>query len=502
MADTFSPAGGATSAPAQTPPTLGGLALMLGESAGHFYAVPFAGLAADHRKVQPGFVFFAMPGTRVDGAQFIEAAVAAGAIAVVGAGERPADLSRTVLYMRARDMRGALSKAAAYVYPLQPETIIAVTGTAGKTSVAEFTRQVFKGLGKRAASLGTLGLIGPEGADYGSLTTPDPITLHATLDRLARAGITHLAMEASSHGLEQARLDGVKLSAAGFTNLGRDHLDYHPDMESYFKAKMKLFEVLLPEGAPAVINLDGARSAEAAVAAGFAGHPVFTSGGNGADITLKNVTPVGFGQDVEIAFKGRDYTIRLPLMGAFQVENALLAASFALVLGAKPEAVFAALEQLSGVPGRLERVGAFNAAPVFVDYAHKPEALEHALSALRPFVSGKLIVVFGCGGDRDAGKRPIMGAIAQRLADVVIVTDDNPRSEDPARIRAEVLAGCPDALEIADRVQAIRGGVLRLDPGDALLIAGKGHETGQIINGVTHPFSDHAVAKAAIEGQI
>lgn len=485
-----------------TPPTLGGLALVLGDVAGHFYAVPFAGIAADHRKVRPGFVFFAMPGTRVDGAQFIPDAVGAGAIAVVGAGERPADLPRTVLYLRARDMRTALSKAAAYVYPLQPAVIVAVTGTAGKTSVAEFTRQVFKGLGKRAASLGTLGLIGPDGADYGSLTTPDPITLHVTLDKLARAGITHLAMEASSHGLEQARLDGVKLAAAGFTNLGRDHLDYHPDIESYFKAKMKLFEVLLPEGAPAVINLDGARSAEAALAAGFSGHPVFTSGVNGADITLKTVTPVGFGQDVEIAYKGKAYTIRLPLMGAFQVENALLAASFALSLGEKPKAVFAALEQLEGVPGRLERVGAFNAAPVFVDYAHKPEALEHALSALKPFVSGKLVLVFGCGGDRDAGKRPIMGAIAQRLADVVIVTDDNPRTEDPARIRAEVLAGCPGALEIGDRAQAIRAGVLRLDPGDALLIAGKGHETGQIINGVTHPFSDHAVARAAIEGQI
>lgn len=500
--DPNTPSAGSAPGAALVPPTLGGLALLLGISAGHFYAVPFTGLAVDHRKVQPGHVFFAMPGTRIDGAQFIGPAVEAGAVAVVGVGERPADLPRTVHFMKVRDARAALSKAAAFAYPLQPQTIVAVTGTAGKTSVAEFTRQLFMALGKRAASLGTLGLIGPEGADYGSLTTPDPITLHMTLDRLAREGITHLAMEASSHGLEQARLDGVKLAAAGFTNLGRDHLDYHATVDEYFAAKMKLFEVLLPLEAPAVINLDGARSAEAAVAAGFAGHRVFTSGYNGADIKLKAVTPVGFGQDVEVSYKKKDYTIHLPLMGAFQVENALLAAGFALALGEKPKSVFVALEGLSGVPGRLERVGAFNAAPVFVDYAHKPEALEHALSALRPFVTGKLVLVFGCGGDRDAGKRPIMGAIAARLADEVIITDDNPRSEDPASIRAAILEACPGARDIGDRAAAIKAGVLALEPGDALLIAGKGHETGQIINGITTPFSDHEVAKAAIEGTL
>ncbi len=481
-------------------PTLGGLALLLGESAGHFYAVPFAGLACDHRNVHPGFVFFAMPGTRVDGAQFITAAVAAGAIAVVGAKARPANLSRTVLYLRSRDMRLALSRAAAYAFPRQPRTIVAVTGTAGKTSVAEFTRQVFEALGYRAASLGTLGLIGPDGADKGALTTPDPITLHRTLERLAQGGVTHLAMEASSHGLEQARLDGVRLAAAGFTNLGRDHLDYHADIERYFKAKMRLFEALLPPQAPAVINFDGDRASEAAVAADFSGHPVFTSGARGRDVVVKSITPVGFGQDVEVEYRGRPYTLKLPLMGEFQVENALLAASFALALGEAPAQVFAALEQLKGVRGRLERVGAFNAAPVFVDYAHKPEALEHALCALRPFVSGKLVLVFGCGGDRDAGKRPLMGQIARRCADLVFVTDDNPRSEEPAAIRAQILAGCPGAIEIADRAAAIHASVLRLDPGDALLIAGKGHESGQITKGVTYPFSDHEVARAAIEG--
>lgn len=485
--------------PPRTLPTLGGLAAMLGLNAGHFAGVPLAGIASDHRQVREGFVFFAMPGTRVDGTGFIPAAVAAGAIAVVGVGERPQGLDRMVLFLRTDNIRHALAIAAAYIHPGQPKTVVAVTGTAGKTSVAEFTRQIFAQLGKRSASLGTLGLIGPDGADYGALTTPDPITLHQTLERLADEGITHLAMEASSHGLDQSRLDGVGLAAAGFTNLGRDHLDYHPDIASYFAAKLKLFEQLLPEGAPAIVNLDGDRGAEAAVAATIAGRRVLTVGQHGEDIALRSVTPEGFGQQVVLGHRGKEYAVHIPLMGAFQVENALVAAGFALALGEKPKAVFAALGKLEGVPGRLERVGAFNAAPVFVDYAHKPEALAYALLALRPFVSGKLIVVFGCGGDRDPGKRPIMGRIAAGKADIAIVTDDNPRSEDPASIRAAIMAACPGGIEIGDRAEAIREGVERLEPGDALLIAGKGHETGQIIGSETHPFSDHAVARAAIE---
>jgi UDP-N-acetylmuramyl-tripeptide synthetase len=480
-------------------PTIGGLAALYGLKAGHFTAVPLAGMTADSRKVEAGHAFFAMPGTKADGAHFIPAAVAAGAILVVGAVERPADLDRTVHYLRVSDMRLALSKAAAFFYPLQPERIVAVTGTAGKTSVAEFTRQIFSACGRPAASLGTLGLIGPDGADYGALTTPDPITLHQTLHRLASTGITHLAMEASSHGLDQARLDGVKLAAAGFTNLGRDHLDYHATIEAYFAAKLKLFERVLPPGAPAVINFDGMRGAEAAVAAEMAGRHAMTVGRNGADITLLNVVPHGFGQEITYRHKGVDYTVHVPLMGTFQIENVLVAAGFALALGEAPGDVAGALGQLKGVPGRLERVGAFNRAPVFVDYAHKPEALAYALEALRPFVSGKLHLVFGCGGDRDAGKRPIMGRIAAQKADVVIVTDDNPRSEAPALIRAEVLDGCPDAFEIGDRAEAIREAVIRLEPGDALLIAGKGHETGQIIGNEVYPFSDHDVARAAIE---
>ena len=489
----------AASAKKETLPTLGGLARVLGLSAGHFADVPLAGLTADSREVQPGYAFFAMPGTKIDGAQFIPAAVQAGAVAIVGVDPRPSGLDRIVLYLQAPDMRMALSRAATYRFPHQPPVIVAVTGTAGKTSVAEFTRQIFAHCGHDAASLGTLGVIGPGGAEYGALTTPDPVTLHRTLDALARRGITHLAMEASSHGLDQARLDGVRIKAAGFTNLGRDHLDYHPTIDDYFAAKLRLFEALLPKGAPAVINLDGDRGAEAAVAAGLAGRQVQTIGRRGQTIKVETIQAEALGQRVVVGHAGSFHDIHLPLVGGFQVENALLAAGLALAAGAPAMLVFEALGRLRGVPGRLERVGVFNAAPVFVDYAHKPEALSYALAALRPFVSGKLVVVFGCGGDRDPGKRPIMGRIAAEKADRVIVTDDNPRSEDPASIRAAIMAAAPGAFEVGDRALAIQHAVALLEPGDALLIAGKGHETGQIIGSKTIPFSDHDVARAAIE---
>lgn len=480
-------------------PTLGELARLTGFSAGSFAAVPLAGVVADHRKVKPGYAFFALPGSKVDGAQFIPAAGQAGAVACFGTGPRPEALDLTTGYFQIENPRRALALAASLVHPRQPKTIVAVTGTAGKTSVADFARQIFASLGHRAASLGTLGVIGPDGAQYGSLTTPDPVTLHQTLDDLAANGVTHLAMEASSHGLDQARLDGVHLAAAAFTNLGRDHLDYHPTVEEYFKAKLRLFEVLLPPEKPAIINLDGDRGAEAAVAAAFAGHPVMTVGRNAEDIQLLDLEPYGFGQKLSLWHKGKSYEVDLPLMGAFQVQNALVAAALAIAVGLKAKEVFAALGELRGVPGRLERVGVANAAPVFVDYAHKPEALEHALAALRPGTAGRLVVVFGCGGDRDPGKRAIMGRIATERADLVIVTDDNPRSEEPSAIRAAILAAAPGAIEIGDRAEAIREAVHHLIPGDALLIAGKGHETGQIIGKETFPFSDHEVALAAIK---
>jgi UDP-N-acetylmuramoyl-L-alanyl-D-glutamate--2,6-diaminopimelate ligase len=401
-------------------------------------------------------------------------------------------------YIRVADARAALSRAAARFFPRQPEKIVAVTGTSGKTSVADFTRQIFAHCGFSAASLGTIGVVKPSGAVYGSLTTPDPLTLHKTLDALAGEGVTHLAMEASSHGLDQRRLEGVRLCAAGFTNLSRDHLDYHADLEAYFSAKLRLFAELLPDDATAVVAADGAFSGRVIETCRQRGIKTFTVGAKGQGLRLADVRAENFDQRLTLVHEGVERKIRLPLAGAFQAENALVAAGLALAAGAPAQAVFAALEQLKGAPGRLERVGEKNGAPVFVDYAHKPDALEKALAALRPFARNRLIVVFGCGGDRDAGKRPLMGEIAVRGADLAIVTDDNPRGEAPASIRAQILARAPGAREIAGRAQAIRAAVAALGEGDALLIAGKGHETGQIVAGKILPFSDHEEARAAL----
>ena len=465
-----------------------------------------AGLTADSRKVAPGFVFVAVPGTRADGKLFAAKAVAAGAIAVVGEGEAPADLDPDVPWIPVEDARRCLATAARRFHGGQPRTVVAVTGTSGKSSVADFVRQILSRLGREAASLGTVGIVTNRGASYGSLTTPDPVTLHETLARLARDGITDLAMEASSHGIEQRRLDGVALTAVGFTNLGRDHLDYHATIEEYLQAKLRLFTTLAPAGIPAVINADGAYAERVIAAARDAQLAVRTTGRAGTAIRLLDARTEGFAQVLQIELlqpDGPDGTreVRLPLVGGFQIENALLAAGLVLATpagAADPTGVFAALEHLTGVPGRMERVGEVNGALCLVDYAHKPEALEGVLTALRPFATGRLCVVFGCGGDRDRGKRPIMGAIAGRLADRVIVTDDNPRSEEPAAIRAAILAAAPGAVEIGDRAEAIREAVRALQPGDVLVVAGKGHETGQIVGDRVLPFSDHDVVRAAI----
>jgi UDP-N-acetylmuramoyl-L-alanyl-D-glutamate--2,6-diaminopimelate ligase len=455
------------------------------------------GLTADSRAVAPGSIFFALAGAKADGMAFAEKALAAGALIVVG--DRRAPPSIASHYLRVPDARAALSQAAAAFYPRQPEKIVAVTGTSGKTSVADFARQIFAFCGFSAASLGTIGVVKPSGAVYGSLTTPDPLTLHKTLDALAGEGVTHLAMEASSHGLDQRRLGGVRLCAAGFTNLSRDHLDYHADLDDYLAAKLRLFSDLMPDGAPAVVAADGDYADKVIAACEARGLRVFGVGARGAGLRLVEISADGFDQRLTILFEGARNVVRLPLAGAFQAENALVAAGLAIAAGAPAKQVFGALENLKGAPGRLERVGDKNGAPVFVDYAHKPDALDKALAALKPFAKNRLIVVFGCGGDRDAGKRPIMGEIAARGADVVIVTDDNPRSEKPEDIRAQILAGAPGAKEIGDRAAAIRAGVAELREGDALLIAGKGHETGQLVGGVTLPFSDHEAARAALE---
>jgi len=462
-----------------------------------FDALAIAGLTADSRAVKPGFLFVAVPGTKQDGAAFVPQALAAGAVAVVA--ERALALPDGIALAQVPDVRRALALAAAKFFSRQPATIAAVTGTSGKTSVAAFTRQIWSALGRRAASMGTIGLITPDTAIYGSLTTPDPVDLHRTLDRIAGDGVTHLAMEASSHGLDQHRLDGVRVTVASFTNLSRDHLDYHPTLEAYLAAKLILFERIVQPGSAAVIVADSPEAATVIATARRRGLDVMTVGRNGDGIRLADAAIDGFAQSLRLAHAGRTWSVRLPLVGGFQVENALVAAGQAIASGGEPAAVFAALEHLEGAKGRLELVGRRNGAPIFVDYAHKPDALAKAIAALRPYVKRQLVVVFGAGGDRDHGKRPLMGAIAAESADRVIVTDDNPRSEEPAAIRAAILAAAPGAAEIGDRRAAIRRAIDDLASGDVLLIAGKGHETGQIIGKQILPFSDHEAVASALK---
>jgi UDP-N-acetylmuramoyl-L-alanyl-D-glutamate--2,6-diaminopimelate ligase len=459
------------------------------------------GISADSRTVKRGDVFVAVPGSKADGLAFAAQALAAGAAAIVG--ERaPQALPAGAVFVKVENARRALALAAARLYPRQPAVIAAVTGTSGKTSVAAFTRQIWSALGREAASIGTIGVVTPRHESYGSLTTPDPVVLHRTLSELAGEGITHLALEASSHGLDQHRLDGVRVAAGAFTNLSRDHLDYHPSVEAYLAAKLRLFQALVMDGGGVVIDVDHALSDTVVAAAQARGLRLLTVGRNGDGVRLIDSAIDGFGQRLTVEHGGRNYQLRLPLVGAFQVENALVAAGLAIVTGDEPSAVFAALPSLKGAKGRLDLVGEKDGAPIFVDYAHKPDALEQALLALRPYVRRRLVVVFGAGGNRDAGKRPLMGAIAARNADRVIVTDDNPRNEEPARIRAAILQAAPGAVEIGDRREAIRGAIAALAPGDVLLIAGKGHETGQIIGDRTLAFSDHEAVEAALQEKV
>ena len=439
-----------------------------------FAALEIAGVTADSRKVKPGFLFVAIAGAKADGAQFAKQAAAAGAAAIV-AEQRPEGLPDNVAFVQVKNARRALALAAAAFFSRQPGTIAAVTGTSGKTSVAAFTRQIWTALGLPAASIGTVGVVSPKGEKYGSLTTPDPVELHRTLDELAGEGVSHLALEASSHGLDQHRLDGVRIAAGAFTNLSRDHLDYHPTIEAYLAAKLRLFSDLIVDGGTAVIDVDDCYARQVVEAAKQRGLKIMTVGEKGDDIKL---------------------------VGGFQVQNAAVAAGLAIATGSEPVGVFAALEKLSGAKGRLEHVGTYNGAPIFIDYAHKPDALAKALQALRPYASGKLVVVFGAGGDRDTGKRPIMGRIASENADRVIVTDDNPRSENASAIRAAILLAARGADEIGDRAKAIRTGIADLKSGDVLLIAGKGHETGQIIGDRIIPFSDHEAVAAALNGGV
>ena len=456
------------------------------------------GVTAASSAVGPGWIFAALPGSKMDGAQYITDAVARGAAAVIVGEDKTAETPANIPLIRVKNPRQALALIAAKFHPKQPEIAVAVTGTSGKTSVADFTRQVFTHLGRKAASIGTVGVIKPDGAIYGSLTTPDPVTLHATLDGLASEGVTHLAFEASSHGLDQHRLDGVRLTAAAFTNLGRDHMDYHPNIEHYLGAKMRLFTELLQPGQTVVINADGTYADKVLDVAKARGLKVMTVGAKGNALKLESTRLEGFAQALRIHAGGRTYDVRLPLVGAYQVENVLVAAGLAIAAGEETGKVLGALSQLKGVPGRLEIVCEAKGGLAIVDYAHKPEALEAALAACRPFVTGKLICVFGCGGDRDKGKRPLMGKISADKADVTIITDDNPRSERPSSIRQEILAVAPGAREIGDRAEAIHAAVAMMGKGDVVLVAGKGHETGQIVGSTIIPFSDHEVIRLAL----
>lgn len=460
-----------------------------------------SGLTADSRQVRPGFLFAALPGIKVDGAQFIPQAVEAGAAAVIAARSAAAPAARSIL-IKSENPHQLFARVAARFSGSQPDLVVAVTGTNGKTSVAAFVRQIWQSMGFRAASIGTVGIVGPSGEEYLSHTTPDPVKLHHTLAEFALDHVTHLAMEASSHGLAQFRLDGVRLAAAGFTNLTRDHLDYHPTFADYFAAKMRLFSELLPPGAPAIINADTDVAAEVLARARARGLAPFTVGEKGAHLKLLASVRDGFGQRLVLATAHGQHEIYLPLVGGFQVSNALVAAGLVIATGGEEALVLHALESLKGAKGRLDLVASSRkGAPIFVDYAHTPDALEKAMLALRPYVGRKLAVVFGCGGDRDRGKRPLMGAIVAKLAEIPYVTDDNPRTEDPARIRAEVMAACPGGIEIGDRALAIRTAVEALEHGDILLVAGKGHEPGQTVGTKVLPFSDHDAVRAAVCGR-
>ncbi|KQZ14049.1 UDP-N-acetylmuramoylalanyl-D-glutamate--2,6-diaminopimelate ligase [Mesorhizobium sp. Root554] len=456
------------------------------------------GVSSDSRQVVPGTLFFALAGTKADGMAYAADAAKRGASAIVTSTRGSTGVSVPVIEVE--DARLALALTAAKFYGRQPETMVAVTGTSGKTSVAAFTRQIWEQAGYAAASIGTTGVVAPGRNDYGSLTTPDPIALHKLLAELADAGVSHASMEASSHGLDQRRLDGVKLKAGGFTNLGRDHMDYHPTVEAYHQAKMRLFEALLPKGAPAVIFADDPWSEPTIKAATASGLDVLTVGRHGNFLKLKRVEHERHRQRAEVEFEGVLREIDLPLAGDFQISNALVSAGLAIATGTPADRALAALEKLKGAPGRLDLVGTtVGGAPVYVDYAHKPDALENVLASVRPFTTGRVVVVFGCGGDRDTGKRPIMGEIAARLADVVIVTDDNPRSEVPEAIRAAILVAAPSAIEIGDRRRAIHEAVAMLRAGDTLIVAGKGHEEGQTVGSQTLPFSDHEEVRAALK---
>ena len=466
-------------------------------------SVAITDITADSRAVKPGSLFVAMPGVVADGTRYIPDALRQGAAAIMMAETAKTDVIATVPMVRVPDMRAGVSALAAAFYTEKPQHLFAVTGTDGKTSTADFVRQLATLMGHPAASIGTLGVRSPSAelnaAFPATNTSPEPILLHQMLQQLAEAGVQHVAIEASSHGLDQKRLDGLPFDAGAFTNLGRDHLDYHADIEAYFVAKARLFDTVLPEGAGAVLNRDDARYDALAERCNKRGLRITSFGTHAAaDYRMLEVTPHAEGLRARLMIRGQAHTLELPLYGAFQLQNMLTSMGLLAAANASEATMLSLLPKLLGVPGRLEKIASYNGAPIFVDYAHTPAALANILTTLRKHTSGHLHVVFGCGGDRDKGKRPEMGAVAASLADRVIVTDDNPRSEDPASIRAAILAAASGASEIGDRAEAIATAIKQLHTGDVLVVAGKGHETTQIVGSKTLHFSDAETIRKAV----
>lgn len=449
------------------------------------------GLSADSRQIRPGMVFAALPGTALDGRDFIPQAIENGAVAILSI----EGVQASVPVIAVQKPRLTYSKVAAKLHPGQPEVIVAMTGTNGKSSTVDFLRQIWAFAGINAACFGTLGVTSSSGYKPMTHTTPDALALHKTLAELKREGVTHAAMEASSHGLKQYRMDAVKVTASGFSNLTQDHFDYHPSLQDYFTAKARLFIDLTPRGAPVVINTNDKFGQHLVEVCEGLGHDVLQVGWTGEDIRIDEVMPHAAGQKLTLVVSGVRHSIDLPLAGEFQVLNAVAALGLAVKTGVSEAVAIEALGHLKGVAGRLELAGVKNGAPVYVDFAHTEDGLDKLLRSVRPHTAGEVIIVFGCGGDRDPDKRSKMGRVANKLADQVIVTDDNPRTEEAALIRQAVLKGCPDATEIGDRALAIAEGIRRLGPKDCLVIAGKGHEQGQIIGKDVIPFSDVDVAK-------
>jgi UDP-N-acetylmuramoyl-L-alanyl-D-glutamate--2,6-diaminopimelate ligase len=472
--------------------------LIDGDATSSSRGLDIIGITSDSREVRPGYLFAALPGSDLDGRDYIDDALDHGAVAVLAKPDTA--IRRNDVHLVADwNPRRRLAVVAARFYGAQPNTVAAITGTNGKTSVANFTAQIWSATGRTAGCIGTLGLQAPGVLNSLSHTTPDPVALHKAMAELASDGVNHLAIEASSHGLDQCRLDGVKIDVGVFTNISQDHLDYHGEAAKYFNAKMRLFSEVMSADGTVILNVNLSEFETIFKMCRDRGQQVLSYGCNGADFNILRKRPIDGGQRVELDALGKLVDLTIPLIGDFQAENAVCALATAAATGVDINSAINSMSSLAGIPGRLQRVAThpFN-ADVYVDYAHTPDALANVLCAIKPYASGRLVVVFGCGGDREKGKRPIMGEIACKYADRIIVTDDNPRDEDAATIRHQVMAGCDRAIEVRDRAEAIRVAVAGLDAGDILVIAGKGHEQGQIIGDDIRPFDDIEMARAAV----